>query len=59
MSESLLKLQLKIAEEKKIHECLEYLLKIEIAGKPLGRPSKDQLTREYQEKMAKNVGERN
>ncbi len=35
------------------------LLKIEIAGKPLGRPSKDQLTRVYQEKMAKNVGERN
>ena len=35
------------------------LLKIEIAGKPLGRASKDQLTGEYQEKMAKNVGERN
>jgi len=35
------------------------LLKIEMAGKPLGRPSKNQLTREYQEKMAKNVGERN
>jgi hypothetical protein len=35
------------------------LLKIEIGGKPLGRPSKDQLTKEYQMEMAKNVGERN
>lgn len=34
-------------------------LKIEIAGKPLGRPSKEQQTEEYQKKMAKNVGERN
>ena len=35
------------------------LLKIEIGGKPLGRPSKDQLTKEYRMEMAKNVGERN
>ena len=35
------------------------LLKIEIGGKPLGRPSKEQQTKEYQELMAKNVGERN
>ena len=34
-------------------------LKIEIGGKPLGRPSKDQLTKEYQMEMAKNIGERN
>lgn len=34
-------------------------LKIEIGGKPLGRPFKDQLTKEYQMEMAKNVGERN
>ncbi len=35
------------------------LLGIEIGGKPLGRPSKDQLTEEYQIAIAKNVGERN
>ena len=35
------------------------LLRIEIGGKPLGRPSKEQQTKEYQELMAKNVGERN
>lgn len=34
-------------------------LKIEIAGKPLGRPSKEQQTEEYQKQMAKNIGERN
>jgi transposase, IS5 family len=33
-------------------------LKIEIAGKPLGRLSKEQQNEEYQKKMAKNVGER-
>lgn len=35
------------------------LLGIEIGGKPLGRPSKNQLTPEYQQAMSKNVGERN
>ena len=35
------------------------LLKIEAGGKPPGRPSKEQLTEEYREKMARNVGERN
>lgn len=35
------------------------LLGIEIGGKPLGRPSKEQQTQEYRDLMAKNVGERN
>lgn len=35
------------------------LLKIKICGKPLERPSKEQLTHEYQKKMAGYVGERN
>jgi len=35
------------------------LLKIEAGGKPLGRPSKEQLTEEYREKMVRNIGERN
>jgi IS5 family transposase len=34
-------------------------LRIEIGGKPLGRPSKEQLTEEYRTAMAKNIGERN
>ena len=34
-------------------------LGIEIGGKPLGRPSKEQESEEYREKMAKNVGGRN
>lgn len=35
------------------------LLKIKICGKPLGRPSKEQSTQEYQKEMAGYVGERN
>jgi hypothetical protein len=35
------------------------LLGIEIGGKPLGRPSKEQNTKEYRDLMARNVGERN
>jgi PAS domain-containing protein len=35
------------------------LLGIEIGGKPLGRPSKGQDTKEYHDLMARNVGERN
>ena len=35
------------------------LLRIEIGGKPLGRPSKEHQTKEYKEQMAKNIGERN
>ncbi|MCH3994097.1 MAG: IS5 family transposase [Prevotella sp.] len=35
------------------------LLGIEIGGKPLGRPSKEQNTKEYHDLMARNVGERN
>lgn len=35
------------------------LLKIKICGKPLERPSKEQLTHEYQKKMVGYVGERN
>ena len=35
------------------------LLKIKICGKPLGRPSKERLTEEYQKEMAGYVGERN
>jgi hypothetical protein len=35
------------------------LLGIEIGGKPLGRPSKEQNTKEYHNFMARNVGERN
>lgn len=35
------------------------LLGIEIGGKPLGRPSKEQQTQEYRDLMAKNIGERN
>ncbi|WP_460197685.1 hypothetical protein [Segatella asaccharophila] len=35
------------------------LLRIEIGGKPLGRPSKEQNTKEYHDLMARNVGERN
>jgi transposase, IS5 family len=34
-------------------------LKIEIGGKPLGRPSSEQRDEEYRKKMAKNIGERN
>ena len=34
-------------------------LRIEIGGKPLGRPAKEQLTEEYRTAMAKNIGERN
>ena len=34
-------------------------LGIEIGGKPLGRPSKEQDAKEYRKKMAKNIGERN
>jgi hypothetical protein len=32
---------------------------IEIGGKPLGRPSKEQNTKEYHDLMVRNVGERN
>jgi hypothetical protein len=35
------------------------LLGIEIGGKPLDRPSKEQDTKEYHDLMARNVGERN
>ncbi|MCH4242575.1 MAG: hypothetical protein LKF81_11875 [Prevotella sp.] len=35
------------------------LLGIEIGGKPLGRPSKEQNTKEHHDLMARNVGERN
>ncbi|MCH3995387.1 IS5 family transposase [Prevotella cerevisiae] len=35
------------------------LLGIETGGKPLGRPSKEQDTKEYHDLMARNVGERN
>lgn len=48
----------KIYLNRKNRRILKFL-KIEIGGKSLGRPSKEQQTPEYRELMSKNVGERN